>query len=283
MKILIILITLLCVFSNSYSEVNVDSLKIISIRIIENPHNLKNFRLNFPEIVNTKIKNYTLSDSSFVNELIDFIENRFNSCTDSIVSKILNFNEYNFDYLSMLLLKNKIDSNKIYNLALTKHCGFGLIFSYYLEGNKFTLLSLKNIQRFPEIIYQLNDTFRIILKKPELLTNLEKSFPSYYNKKYIDGQMLDSTLINELIKKIKNLNNEEISNADFTVVTFDQYTFDEFNKNYWNGLLDKKEDCINFSFCFDKFRLNFIFYRIQGKEYINQINTDLYKKIKEEK
>lgn len=273
MKKILFIFLFFTFFNNLYSITNKDTLKLLSLEILANPVKIENIMLNCPDLFIQKFKtDYYFSDSLYINELIDFIENRFNKSTS-----VISFRELNYSYLDLEPLK---EAAHFYNLDSANFYGFvvvrgelGIRFSFIKDSNNYSLI---HIVRFPELANQLNDKFKVILQNPNLLKNLKFNFPNYYNEKYIDKSMLDSNWINNVIINIKRSEAIKMENPSICYFQFSENEFNDYNSKFLNNLLKNNEDYIRYSFYFDKINVDFIFYRIDGKIYLNRISAVKY-------
>ncbi len=185
MKKVIILVSFFLTVNNLYSITTLDSLKIMTNKILEEPEKVINIPINFPQLFNQNYDNKFFHDSIFLRELIVFIRRNYQDYTHRLVLRELKISDYELEPLKGYLETSNFDSSNFYSFVIANG-DYGVKFSFIRDSIGYYLI---HIAPYPEIIYQINEKFRIILKEPERLLSIQEYFPEFFNNNYIDKRM----------------------------------------------------------------------------------------------
>jgi hypothetical protein len=263
MKKLLYIIAFFAVFNNLFSETKIDSLKMLSLKIIDKPEKILNLPYYFPNYFSTKYNSELFQDTTYLKNLIQFINRNFHDI------------KYQFTFRDLLLSDHELlplkEGINLYNFDSTNYHSYvivngeyGIKFSFVNDSSKYFLI---HISPYPELIYQINEKFKIILKEPERLLNIQKYFQEFFNLNYIDKRMLDTARMSEMIELINDCHN---CKSEDPIITYDHTYLNELFLNSNTG------SEIAYSYFIDNLNINFLFVKNINKIYLNFISVRKY-------
>lgn len=263
MKKLFYIITFFAIFNNLFSITNIDSLKMLSLKIIDKPEKILKIPYYFPNYFSSKYNSEFFQDSTYLQNLIQFINRNFQDTINQLRFRDLLLSDY-----ELLPLKEGIN---LYNFDSTNFLSFvivngeyGIKFSFVNDSSKYYLI---NISPYPELIYQINEKFKIILKEPERLLNIQKYYQEFFNLNYIDKRMLDT---NRVMKMIKLIHDCKYCKFEDPIITYDHTYLNELFLNTNSG------SEIAYSYFIDNLNINFRFVKNINNIYLNFISVRKY-------
>lgn len=263
MRNLIFLVIFFVLLCKSYSITTTDSLKQFSLQILENPEKILNIPLFFPKYYSNNYNSEFFKDTTYLQNLCKFIKRNFPN------KKIkFNFRETFLSDYELIPLKEGIN---LYNFDSTNFNSFvivygeyGIMFSFVHLNNEYYLI---NVAPFPELIHQINEQFKTILKQPEQLLNIEEYYSEFVNLNYLDKRMLDTVRISKMIELI---NECKICKSDEPIITYDHNYLD----NLFLNTISSSE--IGYSYFIDNLIINFQFVKNNKNIYLKFISIRKY-------
>lgn len=275
----IMVISFLSFNSKVYSENDTTIIKTQIEKIILQPNSLSTYyeKNNYNYSLNFLSKK--MRDSQYVEKINSLILNNFNHDTTKITFRVLTNDEFIMKLIHNSTEITNINESSVFSIVAIK-ADFGMRFIFYKSSDLFYLI---HINEFPELLYQLDDKFNIILQFPNQILDLKKNFPDFCDENYLSDNMKNSLYIDELINNIEKLCQDDCT--DLILFQKKEDTIQEAKINLkMKNSIENQIKIIGYGFFVEQEKyygdISFTFYKICKKIYLNNIHCSV--NIKEE-